>query len=220
MKDDNSGWTIFTSRMYNESLRTIWNFQRTRNPFYCLTLIPFILARHFGLMFKRHTQIFSSFMSLQAVSSISERAFGTVYICLIGTSIFQPADVGLQRIIKHQIKQSMLDFLVGAYHNQLGSGLSPDQVRFTNSLPILRDASVKPIVNVYKYLQTFEGSEIIKKVYSTYLFQLVHKLIAVARHGVNLLLTTGISQETVSRAKRLKMVFVLILAHIPNYEMK
>lgn len=60
----------------------------------------------------------------------------------IGTGIFQPADVGLNRIIKHRLKQHQTEYLVDSHQKQIDSGLTMEQVKFTTSLPVLRDASV------------------------------------------------------------------------------
>lgn len=81
-----------------------------------------------------------------------------------GTGVFQPADVGLNLFIKQFLKQRTLEFLVESYRAQLASGLQPEQVAFTQSLPVLRNASVQPIVDVYNILRTQDGSELIKKV--------------------------------------------------------
>lgn len=48
-----------------------------------------------------------------------------------GTGIFQPADVGLQRVVKHSLRQKALRFLVKAYGEQLEHGLTPEQVKFS-----------------------------------------------------------------------------------------
>ena len=63
------------------------------------------------------------------------------------TSIFQVADVGLQRIIKHRLAQLELQWFVNSHTTQIQLGISPSDVEFTKSLPVLRDATVKPIVD-------------------------------------------------------------------------
>ena len=83
---------------------------------------------------------------------------------VLGTGIFQPADVGLQRIIKHRIRQAQLLSLVKNHFDQVGTGLSADQVRFTTSLPVLRDASVSHIVDAWEFLNGPDGRDIIRKV--------------------------------------------------------
>jgi hypothetical protein len=81
-----------------------------------------------------------------------------------GTGIFQPADVGLQRVIKQYIRQEVLQFLVANHFQQRKAGLGAEQVKVTTSLPVLRDASVQPIVSLYKFFQDYKGREIIKNV--------------------------------------------------------
>lgn len=71
------------------------------------------------------------------------------------TGIFQPADVGLQRVVKHKLQQAALDFLVRSHTTQLQDGLTAEQIRFTTSLPTLRDASVAAIVDAWKFMSSF-----------------------------------------------------------------
>jgi hypothetical protein len=77
--------------------------------------------------------------------------------------MFQPADVGIQKIAKHFIRQKSLEFLVNSHAKQLRNGLTPAQVKFSTSLPVLRDASVRPIVDLYNFLSGSSGREIIKR---------------------------------------------------------
>ena len=69
-----------------------------------------------------------------------------------GTWIFQPADVGLNCVIKHQIKQHQTEYLAATYQEQIDSGLMSEQVKLTTSLPVLQDASVNGIVKVYEFM--------------------------------------------------------------------
>lgn len=87
-----------------------------------------------------------------------------ILIILTGTGIFQPADVGIQRILKQFIRQEMLEFLVESHSAQMSSGLSAEDVKITTSYPILRSASVKPIVNLFNFLSSSMGREIIQRV--------------------------------------------------------
>ncbi|GJE94761.1 hypothetical protein PsYK624_109330 [Phanerochaete sordida] len=86
-----------------------------------------------------------------------------VYVPAGCTGIFQPADVGLQRVIKHQLKQHALDFLVRSHADMLSDGIKPEDVRFTQSLPVLRDTSVDATVKVWHFLKGGNGPEIIRK---------------------------------------------------------
>ena len=80
------------------------------------------------------------------------------------TGIFQPADVGLQRVIKHRLRQSQLQFLVSSHETQVAGGLSPEKVEFTTSLPVLRNASVSHILDVWNFLNGPYGRDIVRKV--------------------------------------------------------
>lgn len=82
------------------------------------------------------------------------------------TGIFQPADVGLQRVIKHQLRQAALRYLVAEHQKQLKAGTTPDQVKFSTSLPVLRNASVRGIVDAWKYMAGPSGRDVIKRVSS------------------------------------------------------
>ncbi|CAA7267612.1 unnamed protein product [Cyclocybe aegerita] len=84
------------------------------------------------------------------------------------TPVFQPADVGLQRPIKHSLKQSLFKYLAATHRRQMLSRLHAEDVRITTSLPQLQDASVGGLVKVYEYLQTLDGCDLIKKVGFTF----------------------------------------------------
>jgi hypothetical protein len=57
-----------------------------------------------------------------------------------------------------------MNFLVNEYQKQITSGLTPTQVKFSTSLPVLRDATVAGIVDVYDFMNTFTGRELVKRV--------------------------------------------------------
>ncbi|KAJ7178437.1 hypothetical protein C8R43DRAFT_942122 [Mycena crocata] len=86
------------------------------------------------------------------------------------TGLFQPQDVGLQRVAKHKLKQSMLDYLVQSHQAQIAAGITPENVEFSSSYPVLRNASVRACVDLYDWLKTPEGMKIIKKVSSTSIY--------------------------------------------------
>lgn len=71
------------------------------------------------------------------------------------TGIFQPLDVGFQRIFKHAIKCAAHADLVDEALAQLSrteDGDSADSVKFDTSLPTLRNRSVGWLVNAYRKL--------------------------------------------------------------------
>ena len=76
----------------------------------------------------------------------------------------QPADVGLNRVIKHRLKQSQMQYLVEAHQKQIANGLTPEQVKFSISLPVLCDASVAGLVEVYDFITGPIGCQLVKKV--------------------------------------------------------
>ena len=84
---------------------------------------------------------------------------------LLGTSIFQPADVGLNRVIKHCLKQDQTEYLMESQQQQINSGLTAEQVKYMTSLPVLCDASVAGIVSVYNFMTIPFGRELISYVF-------------------------------------------------------
>ena len=80
-------------------------------------------------------------------------------LIVLGTGKAQPADVGLNRSIKHRPKQIQLRYLVESYQKQIAEGLDPKQVKFMSSLHALRDASVAVIVEVYDFMAGPEGRD-------------------------------------------------------------
>jgi hypothetical protein len=105
---------------------------------------------------------------LQAVSNYNQSNIFDSYWAIeniIGTGIFQPVDVGLnQWVIKHCLKQHQMQFLVDLHQQQIKNGLTPEQVKFTTSLPVLRDASVAASVDVYDFMTGALGCDLVKKV--------------------------------------------------------
>ncbi|KAJ6527216.1 hypothetical protein DFH09DRAFT_1094884 [Mycena vulgaris] len=53
--------------------------------------------------------------------------------------------------------------MVEAHAKQLAHGLTAQQVKFTTSVPVLRDASVKPIVDLYEWAQSQTDRDLIKR---------------------------------------------------------
>ncbi|KAK1226816.1 hypothetical protein PQX77_010198 [Marasmius sp. AFHP31] len=94
------------------------------------------------------------------------RDFPNIFLIFVPancTGIGQPADVGLQRVLKHLIRQDNLNYLVDSHTRDLEQGLTPAQIKCTTSLPALRDASVQPCVNAYNFFQTTNGRSLALK---------------------------------------------------------
>jgi hypothetical protein len=62
------------------------------------------------------------------------------------------------------LKQDSLDFLVDVFRTQCAKGVSPKDVKFPSSLPVLRDAIVRGLVKMYDFFQTAEGRKIVQQV--------------------------------------------------------
>lgn len=105
----------------------------------------------------------------------------------------QPADVGLNRVIKHCLKQLQMQYLVEAHQQQIAGGLTPKQVKFSVSLPVLRDASVAGLVEVYNFMTGPTGCQLVKKVNLFYFMYLMIQLTYLSfRLENNALLKSGI----------------------------
>jgi hypothetical protein len=72
--------------------------------------------------------------------------------------------MGLNHVIKHWLKQSQMQFLIETYQAQIATGLTPEKVKYSTSLLVLHDATVSGIVDVYDFMTSPIGRELIKKV--------------------------------------------------------
>ncbi len=88
------------------------------------------------------------------------------------TGAFQPADVGLQRISKHNLKQTLFRFLVEEQQKQVKQGINPAAVKIATGLPKLHDASVAGLVELYEFMNGPSGRDNVKKVDNSSLFAL------------------------------------------------
>ncbi|KAF7799758.1 hypothetical protein EIP86_011000 [Pleurotus ostreatoroseus] len=77
------------------------------------------------------------------------------------TGIFQPADVGLQRILKHIMKRAAQDFFVAIAMRKLAAGTPPDEVLLPRDLATLRNASVSWLIDAYRVFEA--NPQIIQK---------------------------------------------------------
>ncbi|CAK5261843.1 unnamed protein product [Mycena citricolor] len=82
------------------------------------------------------------------------------------TGLLQPQDVGIQRVAKHKLRQGLMSFLVQCYQAQTSTGIRPEDVKFSSSMPVLRDASIRPCVDLYDWLKTSEGRDLIKQAWA------------------------------------------------------
>ena len=51
-----------------------------------------------------------------------------------------------------------------SHQTQIAAGLTPNDVKFSTSLPVLRDATVAGIVDVYNFMTGPTGRKLVKKV--------------------------------------------------------
>ncbi len=83
---------------------------------------------------------------------------------LTGTGIAQPADIGLQRLVKHHVKRSATDFIVARATRQLAKGVPPTDVELPTQLPVLQNASIKWFLDVYQYFDAHP--EVVRKAWA------------------------------------------------------
>ena len=76
------------------------------------------------------------------------------------TGLFQPCDVGIQRVLKLAIRRSALQDIINDTMEQLGHGIEPSKVTFEKRLGIIQDHSVKWLVNGY---EAINNPELVKK---------------------------------------------------------
>ena len=87
------------------------------------------------------------------------------YIPANCTGLFQPCDVGIQRILKLAIRRSALKDIVDDTMQQLNAGVEPSKVVFERKLGMVRNRSVSWLVNGY---EAINKREVVEKV--NYLF--------------------------------------------------
>ena len=77
------------------------------------------------------------------------------------TGIFQPCDVGIQRILKHAMKKTALSHIVKETVAHLNNNEDPGTILLTKTIGVLRNRSVEWLVNGFKAINK---PEIVKKV--------------------------------------------------------
>ncbi len=77
------------------------------------------------------------------------------------TGLFQPCDVGFQRVFKHALKVSAHNDVVNEVLDQLKCGTPIVDVKVDTTLGILRDRTVHWLWNAF---ETLNRPEVIKKV--------------------------------------------------------
>jgi hypothetical protein len=77
------------------------------------------------------------------------------------TGLFQPCDVGIQRVLKLAIRRSALQDIINNTMEQLAQGTEPSMVTFEKGLPLVRNRSVKWLVNGYKAI---DNPDLVQKV--------------------------------------------------------
>ena len=97
------------------------------------------------------------------------------------TGLFQPCDVGFQRLFKHSLKMSAHNDTVQEVLIQLKNGVLVDDIKIDTTLKILRDRTVDWLWVAFNKLNK---PEIVKKVEFFSHWVLLFRLILLCRHGV------------------------------------
>jgi len=122
------------------------------------------------------------------------------------TGLFQPCDVGIQKVLKPAIRHTALEDIINDTIQQLNSGTDPTGVTFEKRLPVVRDHSIRWLVNGYKAIN---NPELIKKVIPTafmiFLTDLIQsqafQLYSTGEKGFNLSYESLTSKEGVELGK-------------------
>jgi len=70
------------------------------------------------------------------------------------TGVFQPCDVGLQRVFKHIIRQKASEFFIGEVWDQLASGVSASEIKTSATLAPLRNQTICWVRTAVDYLNS------------------------------------------------------------------
>jgi hypothetical protein len=65
------------------------------------------------------------------------------------TGLFQPCDVGIQRVFKHHIKAAAAEYFTSEIERIVGAGVAPEHIRPDISVGILRDQAPEWLVSAY-----------------------------------------------------------------------
>lgn len=106
------------------------------------------LAAHIKVTFPWLILIF-----IPANCTCSLNYLSLLYIKLIYIiAVFQPCDVGLQRVVKHIIRREASKFFVTEVREQLKTGTLPTNIKLSNQLSILRNQTPSWLMNAIDYL--------------------------------------------------------------------
>ena len=70
----------------------------------------------------------------------------------LGTGKFQPADVGVQKVLKHHIRHSCHQFLVQCAKQQAELGIRSHNVKLPTAIGPLRNASASWVTDAFKWI--------------------------------------------------------------------
>ncbi|GJF00494.1 DDE superfamily endonuclease domain-containing protein [Phanerochaete sordida] len=79
------------------------------------------------------------------------------------TGIWQPCDVGIQRLLKLAIRREQHEHVVTEVRTQLRAGATPEEIRINTDLPVLRNRSVMWLVSAYRVVA---DDAVVKKAWS------------------------------------------------------
>ena len=176
-----------TAQAYDEAMRlrfrlelsktkTYWSTMGTMKSYVIFILAPFF--DHWRTFHNRPTQkciwnidVWSVHRSIEFRTWMKSQYAWIIIIFIPGgcTPLLQACDVGIQKILKIAIKKSSHADVVEETLSKLKDGMSPASVQVQKKLGILRDRSVKWLVDGYKAINK---ADIVKKV-STYVAPLL-----------------------------------------------
>ena len=91
------------------------------------------------------------------------------------TGLWQPCDVGIQRLLKLSIKRKQQAHVVEEALSQLKNGIRPEQVKFNTSIVCLRERAVEWLVSSHDEINK---PSIVRQVVFILIFQSSSRLIS------------------------------------------
>lgn len=90
-----------------------------------------------------------------------------LYVPAACTGLFQPCDVGVQRVFKHAVRRSSHAHIVAETVEQLNNDIMPAKVTINKKVGILRNRSVEWLVNAY---HAIDDAALIRQVCTQFIY--------------------------------------------------
>ncbi|KAI5884963.1 uncharacterized protein SCHCODRAFT_02521826 [Schizophyllum commune H4-8] len=160
----------FTFAQSETSPRSHYSMQKTMKELLDHIVMPYVNST-IESMSLRPNQKFILLIDAYPVHTSEEFRFtvctyGNLLLCYVPnscTGIIQPADVSLQRPVKHVLKQAMFDYLTAEHQAQIAAGVEPKDFKMITSYPTLRNASVAALNRAYEFGTSLTGRDLVRQ---------------------------------------------------------